>query len=93
MYLESAPNTTGFRHVSVGPKEVWATTNGGVVLRRIGICPENPIGSYWDLGIPVRIFQINYKIFSVNFAYAKLGFSQLDSKLIFNLFSGQLAAN
>lgn len=66
MHLESAPNTTGFRHVSVGSKEIWATTNSGIVMRRIGICPENPLGSYWDIGIPVRTFQINSKESCVN---------------------------
>ncbi|KAJ8966147.1 hypothetical protein NQ314_003710 [Rhamnusium bicolor] len=49
--LNSAPNTTGFKHVSVGKSQVWATTNGGVIVRREGICPANPAGLGWDIGI------------------------------------------
>ncbi|KAK4880363.1 hypothetical protein RN001_008509 [Aquatica leii] len=49
--LSSAPGTTGFKQVSVGTKEVWAVTDGGVALKRHGICPENPSGTGWNFGI------------------------------------------
>lgn len=52
-FPDSAPNTTKFKHVSVGRKEVWAVTDGGCVLRRQGISEENPAGCSWDIGIPV----------------------------------------
>lgn len=55
-FLDSAPNTTGFKHVSVGKTQVWATTNGGVMVRREGICSANPAGSGWDIGIAVSLF-------------------------------------
>ncbi|XP_060517887.1 tectonin beta-propeller repeat-containing protein isoform X2 [Cylas formicarius] len=49
--LSSAPNTKGFKHVSVGKSEVWAVTDGGVVVRRLGLSPTNIAGSGWDIGI------------------------------------------
>lgn len=55
-FLDSFPGTTGFKHVSVGKSQVWAVTNGGVLVRREGICSGNPGGSGWDVGIPVSTF-------------------------------------
>lgn len=55
-FIDSNSNTTSFRHVSVGQKEVWATTDKGVLLRRQGISEGNPAGTGWDIGIAVRIF-------------------------------------
>lgn len=52
---DAAPHTTGFKHVSVGRKEVWATTDGGAVIRRAGICQASPAGSGWFIGIPVSL--------------------------------------
>ncbi|XP_031344755.1 tectonin beta-propeller repeat-containing protein isoform X2 [Photinus pyralis] len=49
--LSSAPNTTGFKQVSAGNREVWAVTDGGVALKRHGICLENPAGTGWNVGI------------------------------------------
>lgn len=48
-----APNSTAFKHVSVGKKDVWVTTNGGGLLRRLGVCLENPAGTGWDNAIAV----------------------------------------
>lgn len=55
LFLDSALNTTGFKHVSVGSKEMWAVTNSGVLLKRTGICSSNPGGSGWFVGIPVSL--------------------------------------
>ncbi|KAF2895160.1 hypothetical protein ILUMI_11013 [Ignelater luminosus] len=49
--LSSASNTSGFKQVSVGKTQVWAVTDGGVAMKRHGICPENPAGTGWNLGI------------------------------------------
>lgn len=54
--LDSGENTTGFKHVSVGKNDVWATTNGGTIVRRQGICLNCPAGTGWDTAIPVCIF-------------------------------------
>ncbi|XP_074030994.1 tectonin beta-propeller repeat-containing peroxin 23 [Leptinotarsa decemlineata] len=62
--LNSAPNTTGFKHVSAGNSQVWATTNGGVIVRREGICPANPAGSGWDIGIPGNWQHVSVRAFS-----------------------------
>ncbi|CAH0558227.1 unnamed protein product [Brassicogethes aeneus] len=62
--LNAAPNSTGFKHVSVGKKEVWATTNGGAMVRRLGICPTNPAGSGWDTGISGNWQQLSVKAFN-----------------------------
>ncbi|KAK9712924.1 Integral peroxisomal membrane peroxin [Popillia japonica] len=48
LIISTAQNTTGFKHVSVGAKEVWATTDGGVILRREGLSKENAAGSGWN---------------------------------------------
>ncbi|XP_018569624.2 tectonin beta-propeller repeat-containing protein isoform X2 [Anoplophora glabripennis] len=62
--LNSAPDTTGFRHVSVGKSQVWATTNGGAMVRREGICPANPAGSGWDIGIAGNWQHVSVRAFS-----------------------------
>ncbi|CAH1130207.1 unnamed protein product [Ceutorhynchus assimilis] len=49
--INSAPHTKGFKHVSACKTEVWAVTDGGAVIRRLGISLENPAGSGWDIGI------------------------------------------
>lgn len=58
-----APNSTGFKHVSVGRKDVWVTTNSGGLLRRMGVCRENPIGAGWDPAIAVSSFKANLRNF------------------------------
>ncbi|CAH1183527.1 unnamed protein product [Phaedon cochleariae] len=62
--LNSAPNTTGFKSVSVGNSQVWAVTDGGVILRREGICPKNPAGSGWDIGIPGNWQYVSVRAFN-----------------------------
>lgn len=47
------PNSGGFKHVSVGRKDIWAVTDSGGLLRRLGVCRENPAGAGWDPAIAV----------------------------------------
>ncbi|XP_044750245.1 tectonin beta-propeller repeat-containing protein [Coccinella septempunctata] len=47
--LNSGTHTTCFKQVSVGRVGVWAVTDGGSIVRRLGICPSNPAGSGWDV--------------------------------------------
>ncbi|XP_019761431.1 tectonin beta-propeller repeat-containing protein isoform X1 [Dendroctonus ponderosae] len=61
--LNAAPHTKGFKHVSVGKTEVWAITDGGTVIRRIGISASNPAGSGWDVGIAGNWQHISIKGF------------------------------
>ncbi|KAF5287072.1 hypothetical protein FQA39_LY16057 [Lamprigera yunnana] len=51
LVLNSTPNTTGFKQVSVGQIEVWAITDGGILLKRHGMCSGNPAGTGWNAGI------------------------------------------
>ncbi|XP_008194152.1 tectonin beta-propeller repeat-containing protein isoform X3 [Tribolium castaneum] len=64
LVLNSAPSTTGFKHVSVGRNEVWATTDGGAMLRRTGICKTNPGGSGWFIGIPGNWQHVSVRAFN-----------------------------
>ncbi|XP_022901913.1 tectonin beta-propeller repeat-containing protein isoform X3 [Onthophagus taurus] len=57
----STPLSTKFKHVSVAVDEVWATTDGGLVLRRLGICEQNCIGTGWDIGINGNFQQISVR--------------------------------
>ncbi|XP_017786159.1 PREDICTED: tectonin beta-propeller repeat-containing protein [Nicrophorus vespilloides] len=61
--LTGGLHATGFKHLAAGYKEVWAVTNGGLMLRRQGICQENPTGTGWDLGIPGNWQHISIKAF------------------------------
>ncbi|XP_050309364.1 tectonin beta-propeller repeat-containing protein isoform X2 [Anthonomus grandis grandis] len=61
--LNSAPHTKGFKHVSVGKTEVWAITDGGAVIRRVGISKENPAGAGWDIGIAGNWQHISIRAF------------------------------
>ncbi|XP_076270197.1 tectonin beta-propeller repeat-containing peroxin 23 isoform X2 [Rhynchophorus ferrugineus] len=61
--LSSAPHTKGFKHVSVGKTEIWAVTDGGAVIRRVGLSPQNPAGSGWDIGIAGNWQQISIRAF------------------------------
>lgn len=45
--------------MSVGRTQVWAVTDGGVAMKRHGICSENPAGTGWNLGISVCIDVFN----------------------------------
>ncbi|VEN49848.1 unnamed protein product [Callosobruchus maculatus] len=62
--LNSAPNTRGFKHVSVGENQVWIVTDGGTIARREGICKTNPAGVSWDIGIPGFFQYVSIKAFS-----------------------------
>ncbi|KRT79436.1 hypothetical protein AMK59_7120, partial [Oryctes borbonicus] len=52
LLTSNAQNSSAFKHVSVGRKEVWVTTDSGALLRRVGVSKENPIGSGWTSAIP-----------------------------------------
>lgn len=60
-----AQNSISFKHVSVGNEEVWATTNSGLLLRRIGVSSANPVGFSWDTGIIV-IYFVKVKLININ---------------------------
>lgn len=55
-----APNSSTFKQVSVGRKDVWVTTNAGGLLRRLGVCRENPAGTGWDSAIAVSSSFVKY---------------------------------
>ncbi|XP_066251035.1 tectonin beta-propeller repeat-containing protein isoform X2 [Euwallacea similis] len=61
--LNSAPHTKGFKHVSVDKTEVWAVTDGGAVIRRMGVSAENPAGAGWDIGIAGNWQHISIRAF------------------------------
>lgn len=42
----------GFKYVSVG-EQVWAVSISGYVCRRCGITSSTPLGTGWNIGIPV----------------------------------------
>lgn len=46
-------NASAFKQVSVGRKDVWAVTDSGAMLKRLGVCKENPTGAGWDAAIAV----------------------------------------
>ncbi|XP_066141762.1 tectonin beta-propeller repeat-containing protein isoform X2 [Euwallacea fornicatus] len=61
--LNSAPHTKGFKHVSVDKTEVWAVTDGGAVIRRMGVSAENAAGAGWDIGIAGNWQHISIRAF------------------------------
>lgn len=48
-FSDSGTHTTCFKQVNIGRVGVWAVTDGGSIVRRLGICPSNPAGSGWDI--------------------------------------------
>lgn len=71
--LDSATHTKGFKHVSVGKTEVWAVTDGGAVIRRIGISGENPAGAGWDIGIAVSEVRRSSVVFTDYVVFRETG--------------------
>ncbi|XP_030751064.1 tectonin beta-propeller repeat-containing protein [Sitophilus oryzae] len=61
--LNSASHTQSFKQVSVSKTDVWAVTNVGSVLRRIGLSTQNPGGSGWDIGITGNWQHISVRAF------------------------------
>ncbi|KAK9870500.1 hypothetical protein WA026_008057 [Henosepilachna vigintioctopunctata] len=62
--LSSGTHTKCFKQVSVSRIGVWAVTDGGSMVRRLGICPNNPAGSGWDIFPSERWHYISIRAFN-----------------------------